>query len=119
MSILSIATISPSAGPTAGNLLVEVRGAGFPLPAGETPTVGVLVGDRPAREVRVVSSQRLTCVVPPGDAGPVDVVVLNLDTAGAPIPGEVAVAPGAFTYVPRNTPGNNVILSDIDETVRI
>lgn len=101
MSIPSIASISPSAGPTAGNLLVEVLGAGFPLPAGETPTVGVLVGDRPAREVRVVSSQQLTCIVPPGDAGRVDIVVQNLDTTGAPIPGEVAAAPAAFTYVPQ------------------
>ncbi len=100
MSIPSIASLSPSAGPTAGNLLVEVLGAGFQLPAG-TPAVGVLVGGRPAREVRVVSSQQLTCIVPPGDAGPVDVVVQNLDTAGAPIPGEEAVAPGAFTYVPQ------------------
>jgi hypothetical protein len=59
----------------------------------------VLVGGRPAREVRVVSSHRLTCLVPPGDGGLVDVVVQNLDAAGAPIPGEEAVAPGAFTYV--------------------
>jgi len=101
MSIPSIASISPSAGPTAGNLLVEVLGAGFQLSAGDTCTVGVLVGGRSAREVRIVSSQQLTCIVPPADAGPADLVVQNLDTSGAPIPGEEAIAPGAFTYVPQ------------------
>lgn len=101
MSIPSIESISPSAGPTAGNLLVEVRGAGFPLPTGEAPTVSVLVGGRLARGVRVLSSGQLTCLVPPADAGPADIVVQNLDTTGAPIPGEAAAAPAAFTYVPQ------------------
>ena len=108
MPIPSIVSVTPSSGPTAGSLLVEVLGANFPLAAlpqaiGATATpsatVGVLVGGRAAREVRVVSSHQLTCIVPPGDAGPVDVVVQNLGAAGAPIPGEEAVAPGAFTYV--------------------
>ena len=98
MSIPSIDSISPNAGPTAGNLLVEVLGAGFQLPAGGSPSVGVLVGGRPAREVRVVSSRQLTCIVPPGNAGPVDVVVQNLDATGAPLPDEAATESGAFTY---------------------
>jgi hypothetical protein len=101
MSIPSIDSISPSAGPTAGSLLVEVLGAGFQLSAGAAPSVRVLVGGRLAGEVRVAASRQLTCVVPPGDAGPVDVVVQNLDATGAPIPGEVAIAPSAFTYVPQ------------------
>jgi hypothetical protein len=101
MSIPSITSISPISGPTAGSLLIEVLGAGFQLPAGTAPSVRVLFGSRPAREVRVVSSGQLSCLVPPGRTGPADVVVQNLDTAGAPIAGEEAVAPGAFTYVPQ------------------
>jgi hypothetical protein len=61
--------------------------------------IRVLVGGRAARDARVFSSDRLTCIVPAGDAGPTDVVVQNLDATGAPIPGEQAIAPGAFTYV--------------------
>jgi hypothetical protein len=49
--------------------------------------------------VRVYAADRLTCIVPSGDAGPADVVVQNLDAAGTPLPGEEATAPHAFTYV--------------------
>jgi len=45
------------------------------------PTVRVLVSARPAREVRVIATDRLTCLVPTGDVGTVDVVVQNLDGA--------------------------------------
>jgi len=108
MSIPSITTITPSSGPTGGGLLVEVSGAGFQLPPpppalGPTtpppPTVRVLVGGRPAREVRVIATDRLTCLVPTGDAGTVDVVVQNLDATGAVNAGEQGLAPRAFTYV--------------------
>jgi len=108
MSIPSIVSVNPSSGPTAGSLLVEVLGAGFrpaalPEAIGSTatisPTVEVLVGGRAVHDVRVFASDRLTCIVPAGDAGPTDVVVQNLDAAGVPIPGEQAVAPQVFTYV--------------------
>jgi hypothetical protein len=59
----------------------------------------VLVGGRPAREVNVFAADRMTCVLPPGDVGPADVVVQNLDAVGVPIPGEQAVAIDAITYV--------------------
>ncbi len=108
MPILSIASITPNLGPLEGSLLVEVLGAGFRLAASPQAarttsppplTVDVLVGGRAARDVRVFSRDRLTCIVPVGDAGPADVVVRNLDAAGEPIPGEQAIAPQAFTYV--------------------
>jgi hypothetical protein len=108
MSIPLIASITPNSGLTAGSLLVEILGAGFqhaalPQASGATrppsPTVEVLVGGRAARDVRVFSTDRLTCIVPPGDVGPADVVVQNLDAAGIPIPGEQAVVPQVFTYV--------------------
>jgi len=108
MPIPSITTITPSSGPTGGGLLVELSGAGFQVPPpppalGPTmpppPTVRVLVGGRPAREVRVIATDRLTCLVPTGDAGTVDVVVQNLDATGVVIAGEQGLAPRAFTYV--------------------
>lgn len=107
MSPPSIINVSPSLGPTAGNLLVEIVGAGFQLPTPElasatstpTPTVGVLVGLRSARDVRVFGADRLTCIVPASDAGSADVVVQNLDANGEPIPGGLAIARDAFTYV--------------------
>ncbi len=106
MPLPSILRVSPSSGPTSGSLLVEIVGAGFQLPtleAGDglaaTSSVAVLVGPRPAREVRVLAADRLTCIVPAGDAGAVDVVVQNLDASGEPIPGEQAIAPDAFVYV--------------------
>jgi hypothetical protein len=61
--------------------------------------VAVLVGSRPALDVDVLASDRLTFLAPPGEAGPADVVVQNLDDAGNPIAGEEATAPAAFTYV--------------------
>ncbi len=108
MAVPSITSVTPSSGPTGGSLLVEIDGAGFRLPdpppaTGPTlpplPTVRVSVGGQPARDVRVIDAGRLSCIVPPGDAGPADVLVQNLDATGAPIPGEEATAPGAFTYV--------------------
>jgi hypothetical protein len=106
MPPLSIVRVTPSSGPTSGNLLVEVRGAGFQLAALETaearaprPAVAVLVGPRLVHDVRVLGSDRLTGLVPAGDAGPADVVVQNLDASGQPIPGELAIAPDAFVYL--------------------
>jgi hypothetical protein len=105
MPPLSIVRVTPSSGPTSGNLLVEIFGAGFQLPGfgtanagGIRPPVAVRVGPRPARDVRVLAVDRLTCIVPVGDAGAADVVVQNLDANDEPIPGEQAIAPDAFVY---------------------
>ncbi|MGH9885109.1 MAG: IPT/TIG domain-containing protein, partial [bacterium] len=105
----SIISVTPSAGPTAGHLLVELVGSGFLRQATQPEAVGlavatgpgvrVLVRDRAARDVRVLSDDRLTCIVPAGDPGPADVIVQNLDVTGAPIPDELAIARDAFTYV--------------------
>lgn len=108
MAVPSITSVTPSSGPTGGSLLVEIAGSGFRLPdpppatgpaPASAPSVGVAVGGRPARDVRVIDAGRLSCIVPPGDAGPADVVVQNLNASGAPIAGEQASAAGAFTYV--------------------
>ena len=108
MPIPFIVSITPSSGPTAGRLLVELVGGGFQVPAQHAavrpavvmpPGVRVRIRARLAQDVRVVADGRLTCLVPAGDPGPADVVVQNLDATGAPIPGELAIARDAFTYV--------------------
>jgi IPT/TIG domain len=108
MPVPSITSVTPSFGPTGGGLLVEISGAGFQLPvqpnaSGPTtpppPTVRVLVGGRPARDIRVLAADRLTCIIPAGDPGPADVAIQNIDASGAPIPGELLIAVHAFTYV--------------------
>jgi IPT/TIG domain len=108
MQTITITRIHPRIGPTGGGTLVELAGEGFQLPA-PAPVVGaaspvgasvrVLVGGRGARDVHVLAPDRLTCRVPPGDAGDADVVIQNLDDTGRPVPDEEAVAPEAFTYV--------------------
>jgi hypothetical protein len=104
----TIDSLTPATGPTGGRTLVDVLGSGFRLPPPPPaegpappvgPTVAVLVGSRPALDVDVLASDRLTFLTPPGEAGPADVVVQNLDDDGEPIAGEEATAPGAFAYV--------------------
>ncbi len=104
MPIPSISSVTPSRGPTAGHLLVELAGGGFDPQtvqpdAATGPSVRVLIGHRAAQNIRVLGDDRLTCIVPAGDPGPADVTVQNLDATGAPLPGEMAIAPDAFTYV--------------------
>jgi hypothetical protein len=104
----TIDSLAPATGPTGGRTLVDVLGSGFRLPPPPPaegpvpptgPTVAVRVGGQPALDVDVLASDRLTFLAPPGEAGPADVVVQNLDDAGEPIAGEEATAPAAFTYV--------------------
>lgn len=112
---ITITAVSPAAGHTGGRTLVEIDGTGFPVPApGQVvsgivqvppPTLTVLFGGVPAREVRVVSPTLLYAVTPIGgtfDAQgapiPVDVTVQALDDRGLPTP-DVAVAARAFTYL--------------------
>jgi hypothetical protein len=105
----SIFSITPSSGPTAGRLLVELVGSGFQQQTVQhdalgrsvvtSPGMRVRIRDRAAHDVRVLAEDRLTCVVPAGDPGRADVVVQNLDATGAPVPGELAIARDAFAYV--------------------
>lgn len=75
MAVPTIDTITPSSGWTAGRQLVEIRGTNFRLPTAATPTgpgrtprsppsVTVLFGETPAREVRVVSATLLRALTP-------------------------------------------------------
>ena len=108
MTVPLITHITPSTVPTGGGLLLEIAGDGFRLPtavpaAGATmpppPSVRVAIAGTPSRDVRVLSSESLVCVLPSGGPGPVDVVVENLDADGTPVAGERAVAHRVLTYV--------------------
>ena len=108
MAAPTITSLSPPTGLAGGGTLVELQGSGFrlppaPPPKGLTaplrPTVHVLVGGRAADDVRVIDATRLTFLSPPGDPGPADVAVRNVDDAGQPIPGEETTLAGGFAYV--------------------
>jgi hypothetical protein len=104
-----ITTLNSSSGPTGGKTLVTLTGDGFRLPPTPPPsaapleppgpTVQVLVGGRPAEDVHVIDATRLSFLTPPGEPCAASLVVRNLDDDRAPIPGEEATAPDAFTFV--------------------
>lgn len=107
----TITSVTPTIGLTGGLTLVDVEGSGFRLPpvppSGRPsgllrPTVEVLVGGRPASNVQVLASNRLSLLTPSHDAGTVEMVLRNLDDSGVPLPGEAVTRPSAFTFaLPR------------------
>jgi hypothetical protein len=82
---LRIERVSPDTGPTTGGLPVEVTGAGF------TDSTIFIVGDRDARDVTVLNSQRATMVVPPAAVGTRSVDVIAIDS-------DIARLDDGFTY---------------------
>jgi hypothetical protein len=78
--------IRPGQGPVAGGTKVTITGSGF------VPGATVSIGGRPARQVDVVSSTRITAVSPRGGIGPADVAVRN---PGIP----AAILADGFRYV--------------------
>lgn len=129
MSIPTITGVEPPRGATGGYGLVEIHGTGFRLPpepvlrAGETPapppSVRVFLGGVEARNVRVVSAERLLVVTAAHRAGVVDVEVRNVGEYGETIEQELVVLPGGFTYVmpdlTRDTTITLVVRSLMDE----
>lgn len=82
----TIMGIDPDSGPLAGGIPVTISGADF-VAAAE-----VMIGGVAATDVVVVDGETVTATVPPGDAGSVDVVVVNPD-------GQEAVLVDGFTYL--------------------
>jgi hypothetical protein len=83
---VAVSAVAPAEGPAGGGTVLSIAGTGF------TPDSAVLVGTRPAFEVRVESLSRLSAVSPPGTPGPAAVTVVNRNGTGT--------RAGAFTYVP-------------------
>ncbi|MFN7151011.1 MAG: IPT/TIG domain-containing protein, partial [Microthrixaceae bacterium] len=87
---LTLSSVGPTSGSTAGGQTVTLRGAGFV--AGTT----VRFGASACSSVVVVSATELTCVTPAG-ADTVDVSVRNPDSSTASLP-------AAYTYVVAPAP---------------
>lgn len=115
MTVPTITSIAPAAGLTSGRTFVTLVGTGMRLPPPPPPsgltsgilpvTVDVLFGGLRATKVSVRDDPAnppagtiVTCLSPPRAPGTIDVTLRNLDDDGVPIPGEEAIAPGAFTY---------------------
>ena len=124
MAVPTLSSITPTTGLSGGRPLVQLAGSGFRLPSPPNPTaprasaypkpppsVLVTFDGIAATRVQVVSETLLRCLAPKHsparlrgpDGNPVsgtaDVVVQNLDDDGAPIAGETATLPAAFTFV--------------------
>ena len=84
-STLSLSSIAPASGPTAGGTAVTLTGTGFA--SGATVTFGSTL----ASSVAVVSSSQITAVTPAASAGAVNVKVANSS-------GSSATLAAAFTY---------------------
>jgi hypothetical protein len=82
----TLSTVAPDAGPTNGATFLSVFGTDF------HPGVQLYVGGVPAVNVNITGAFSLTASTPPGDAGFVDVRVVNPD-------GQEATLAGAFQYV--------------------
>jgi hypothetical protein len=133
MAVPTVSSIAPTVGHTGGKTLVEIDGTNFRTPTPQVPaangitpdappSVVVTFGGVPSPDVRWLSATTLwvTSPVSPlpynAPAGPVDVVVTNVDDSGHPIVGETVTVAGGFTYqLPTLTSDNE---SDLARCVR-
>ena len=81
----TVASVSPSSGPTAGGTSVTITGTGF------TGAAAVTFGGAAATNVSVVSASTITCTTPSGSAGSASVLVTT--------PGGTNTANSLFTYL--------------------
>jgi LPXTG-motif cell wall-anchored protein len=99
----TVTAISENQGSTAGGNTVTITGTGFV--AGATVTIG----GKACTNVVVVSATSITCVVPAGDAGVVDVVVLNGDN-------QKETLASSYTYVLATPPSSPSV--DVGSTLK-
>lgn len=107
MAVPTIARITPATGPTGGRRVIKVWGSNFqlaPPPPAQgiaptpNPSVAVLFGTEPAREVRVMASSLLHVTTPSHDPGTVNLTVKNIDQDGVDVPGESVTKTAAYTF---------------------
>jgi len=114
MSVPTLVSVSPASGPASGGNIVVLTGYKFATPTLQinvptlalAPTVAVSFNGIRSAAAQASADSAIRAVVPRylGDAfaqshAPVDVVVQNLDSAGAAIPGEISTLTGAYTYM--------------------
>ncbi len=87
-----VLTVSPTSGPTTGELLVLITGQSF------QPGASVTFGAVASPDVHVPSSDAIVAALPPAPEGTVSVTVKNPD-------GKASTLPSAFTYVVASTGG--------------
>jgi hypothetical protein len=85
-SPLTLVSLSPSSSPIAGNVTLTLTGTGFA--SGATVTIG----EAECTSATVATSVEMTCLVPAGSAGAVDVTVTNPS-------GSASTREDGFTYV--------------------
>lgn len=85
----TVTAITPVSGLSSGQTLVTIDGTAFDI---TSPFMTVEFAGKPATQVRVLTTGRLTCKAPNGGPGLVDVKVINATTA------ESVTVPGAYTY---------------------
>ena len=83
---LKLMSLSPNSGPAEGGTMVAVKGAGF------VPGARVFFGEEEVADLQVETSFIMTCKVPPGETGKVDVSVTLPD-------GGSDVLEAAYTYL--------------------
>ena len=103
---LRLLAVTPDEGAMAGGTIVTLLGTGF------VPGSRLTFGGAPAEDVEVPNGASLTAVVPPGEAGDVDVV---LTTPG----GEQAMIIDGFTYFNPSTRYGGTWGDEIDGAVNI
>jgi hypothetical protein len=111
--VLEVTGVQPDHGSVAGGGQVSVFGARFAAGA------VVTFGGAAAGSVALVTPEELSCLTPPGTAGPADVTVTTPD-GSATLPGgytyEAATAPATpvadFTYTPSNPTTQTMVTFD-------
>lgn len=135
MAVPSVITITPNEGLTSGQGFVDILGNGFQLPPAvnvigpaqpANPSVRVTFNGKASPKVVVISESRLLVQVPSSTlpasgpnfgAGPVDVVIENIDQNGDLVPGETLTIAGGYTYTRKDLTEESVLTSLVRQLI--
>ena len=89
---ISLKSVTPALGSTAGGSTITLAGKGFQDNFADTPLTNITVGGTAVTSITVVSDISIVAKVPTGTAGAADIVITGVDTTTATLAGK-------FTYV--------------------